>query len=93
MSASSKTIIYKFYIPMLLEFINRSKIRPGVPITNSGLFLRDDYCFWIELAPIAKVAYKFVNLLSFPNYSKIWMANSLVGVTIRPRMYPTAATL
>ena len=62
LSASSKTIIYNFYIPMLLEFTNRPKIRPGVPITNPGLFLRDDYCFWIELAPIAKVAYKFVNL-------------------------------
>lgn len=53
---------------MLLEFINKSIIRPGVQITTSGLFLKAVYCFYIEDAPITNMASSFVYLLSFENY-------------------------
>ena len=69
LSASSKTIIYKFSIPTLLEFISTSIIRPGVPITNSGLFRNELSCFWIDDAPITSAASSLVYLFSFPNYS------------------------
>ena len=65
LSASSKTIISRFSIPTLLEFMSRSMILPGVPITTYGLFLSANYCFWRELAPITKTAYSLVYLLSF----------------------------
>lgn len=71
--------------------MTRSMILPGVVITTSGLFLRACYCLWMELPPITKHTYSLVNLLSFSNSSWIWMANSLVGVTINALMYPTAA--
>lgn len=56
-------------MPTLLEFIKTSMIRPGVPITNYGLFRSAISCFCIELAPITRAAYKFVYLLSLENYS------------------------
>lgn len=53
---------------MLLEFINKSIIRPGVPITTSGLFLKALYCFCIEDAPITNVVYSFVYLFNLLIY-------------------------
>lgn len=86
LSASSNTIISRFYIPILLEFMTKSMILPGVVMTTSGLFLSACYCLWIELPPMTKQASSLVNLLSLSNSSWIWIASSLVGVTIKALM-------
>lgn len=65
LSASSNTIISKFSIPTLLEFMMRSMILPGVVMTTSGLFLRTCSCLWMELPPMTRHDSSLVNLLIF----------------------------
>lgn len=67
LSASSNTIISKFSIPMLREFISKSMILPGVPITSSGLLRNWLSCLCRLLAPMVSTASNFVYLFSLEN--------------------------